>query len=192
MSISLIVMLGMPVLFLTGSLRKSTNTAGIGGFCFVSYFIICALLSLIPAVEVLEDVSISLAGTFMCFAPVIYLIVQRDFTFRFYLAAMVTVLISVTASFVSISYTVSYLSAVLIFSVSLISLLFLKNRAPLYAPVLIGIYSISADIMSLLTESVRMVTVFDVLDIASISFVACLAVSYLISLIWHRLPAIQT
>ena len=192
MSIYLIIMLSLPVLYLTGSLRKSTSTSGINGVCFVLYFVICVLLSLIPPVKLFEQVSISLPGAFLCLAPVVYLIVQRDFTFRFYLAAMITVLISVTASFVSISYTISFISALLIFSVSLVSLLLLKNRAPLYAPVLIGIYSIAADIMSLLTEAVRSVTAFDVLDIASISFVLCLAGSYLLSRPWHRSPIVQT
>lgn len=192
MSISLIVMLGMPVLYVTGSLRKSTNAAGINGVCFVLYFVICALLSLLPPVLICKSIGISLLGMFMCLAPAVYLIVQRDFTFRFYLAAMVTVLISVTASFVTISYTIPYISALLIFSVSLVSLLFLKNKAPLYAPVLIGIYSVAADIMSLLTEAVRMVTAFDVSDIASICFVVCLAVSYLLSRPWHKSPVVQT
>ncbi len=192
MSISLIVMVGMPVLYLTGSLRKSTHAAGINGACFVLYFVICALLSLIPPIMFFKYIGISLSGLFMCAAPAVYLIIQRDFTFRFYLAAMVTVLISVTASFVSISYTISFISALLIFSVSLVSLLLLKSRAPLYAPVLIGIYSIAADIMSLLTEAIRVVTAFDVLDIASICFVVCFAVSYLLSRPWHKSHAIQT
>ncbi len=192
MSISLVIMLGLPILYLTGSLRKSTSAAGLSGACFVFYFIITALLSVFSPIMIAQNIGISLSGAFMCLAPVVYLIVQRVFTFRFYLAAMVTVLISVTASFVSISYTISFISALLVFSVSLISLIFLKNRAPLFAPVLIGIYSVAADIMSLLTEAVRTVYAFDVLDIASISFVACLAVSYLLSRPWHKTPAVQT
>ena len=192
MSISLVVMLGLPILYLTGSLRKSTSAAGISGACFMFYFVISALLSIFPPVMIGGNIGIVLAGAFMCLAPVVYLIIRRDFTFRFYLAAMVTVLISVTASFVSISYTISFISALLVFTVSLVSLIFLKNRAPLFAPVLIGIYSLAADIMSLLTEAVRTVYAFDVLDIASISFVVCLAVSYLLSRPWHKTPAVQT
>ncbi len=192
MSISLVIMLGLPILYLTGSLRKSTGAANISGACFVFYFIISALLSVFPPVVIGGNIGIILPGAFMCLTPAVYLIIRRDFTFRFYLAAMVTVLISVTASFVSISYTIPFISALLIFSVSLVSLIFLKSRAPLFAPVLIGIYSLAADIMSLLTEAVRTVYAFDVLDIASISFVVCLAASYLLSRPWHKTPAVQT
>lgn len=192
MSISLVIMLGMPILYVTGSLRKSTSVAGISGACFVFYFIICTLLSIFAPIMINKNLGINLSGTFMCLAPVIYLLVRRDFTFHFYLAAMVTVLISVTASFLSISYTISFISALLVLSVSLVSLIFLKHRAPLYAPVLIGIYSVSADIMSLLTQAVRTVYAFDVLDIASVSFVVCLALSYLLSRPWHKTPAMQT
>lgn len=192
MSISLVIMLGLPILYLTGSLRKSTGAADISGVCFVLYFIISALLSLFPPIMIGGDIGIILPGAFMCLAPVVYLIIRREFNFRFYLAAMVTVLVSVTASFVSISYTISFISALLIFSVSFVSLIFLKSRAPLFAPVLIGIYSVSADIMSLLTEAVRTVYAFDVLDIASISFVVCLAASYFLSRPWHKTPAVQT
>ena len=101
-------------------------------------------------------------------------------------------LISVSASFVSISYTVTYLSAALIFSVSLLSLLFMKGKAPIFAPVLIGIYSMAEDIMALLTGTMRTVTAFNVTDIAAISFVVCLAVSYLISRPWHKATVVHT
>ncbi len=192
MSISLIVIVGLPVLYLTGSLRKATSAARLGGTAFVLYFIICALLSVVPIVTVTNGISVCAAGAFLCVAPVFYIIYQKGFTFRFYLASAITVLLSVSASFVSISYTVTYLSAVLIFFVSLIALLFMEGRAPLYAPVLIGIYSIAEDIMALLTDTVRTLTVFDVMDIASLSFVVCLAVSYLLSRPWQKTPAMQT
>jgi hypothetical protein len=192
MSISLIVMMGLPVLYLTGSLRKATSAAGLCGTAFVLYFIICTLLSIVPIVTVADSISVCVAGAFLCIAPVFYLIIQKEFTFRFYLASAITVLLSVSACFVSISYTVTYLSAALIFFVSLIALLFMKGQAPLFAPVLIGIYSIAEDIMALLTDTVRSVTAFDVMDIASLSFVVCLAASYLLSRPWQKTPAVQT
>ncbi len=192
MSISSVIMLGLPVLYVTGSLRKSTGAAGIGGACFVLYFIIGILLSLIPPLSVSGGFSVCLSGAFMCIAPFVYLLVLKDLTFRFYLSAMITVLVSVTASFLDITYTISVLSVGLIFAVSVIAVLFMKRKAPLYAPVLIGIYSVSADIMALLTETVRSVTVFDVADIVCLCFVICLAVSYLLSRPWHKMPLAQT
>lgn len=191
MSISLIVMVGLPVLYLTGSLRKATSAACINGTVFALYFIICALLLIVPVVTIVDRISVCVAGSFFCIAPVLYLIIQKDFAFRFYLASAITVLLSVSASFVSISYTVTYLSPALIFAVSLLALLFMKGRAPLYAPVLIGIYSVAEDIMALLTETVSSVTAFDVMDIASLSFVICLAASYLLSRPWQKTPVVQ-
>ncbi len=192
MSISFIVMVGLPVLYLTGSLRKATRAAGLGGTAFVLYFIICTVLSIVPVVKIIGGVSFSVAGAFLCIAPVFYLIYQKEFTFRFCLASAIAVLISVSASFVSISYTVTYLSAALIFSVSLLSLLFMKGKAPIFAPVLIGIYSIAEDIMALLTGTMRTVTAFNVTDIAAISFVVCFAVSYIISRPWHKSTVVHT
>lgn len=192
MSISFIVMVGLPVLYLTGSLRKATRAAGLGGTAFVLYFIICTFLLIVPVVTIIGGVTFSVAGAFLCIAPVFYLIYQKEFTFRFCLASAIAVLISVSASFVSISYTVTYLSAALIFSVSLLSLLFMKGKAPIFAPVLIGIYSMAEDIMALLTGTVRTVTAFNVTDIAAISFVVCLAVSYLISRPWHKSTVVHT
>ena len=192
MSISLIVMVGLPVLYLTGSLRKATGAAGIGGKAFVLYFVICAALSIIPVVTIIDRISVCVAGAFLCIAPAFYLVFHKGVTFRFYLASAITVLLSVSASFVSFSYTVTYLSAVLMCAVSLLALLFTKNRAPLCAPVLIGIYSVAENIMALLTETVSTVTAFDVMDIASLSFVVCLAASYLLSHPWQKEPVVQT
>ena len=47
MDVSLIVLLGLPVLYLTGNLRKAVSSAGIRGNVFVMYFVIAILLSLI-------------------------------------------------------------------------------------------------------------------------------------------------
>lgn len=192
MSIATVIILSAPVLYMTGSLRRSTSAAGIDGACFVLYFAVGALLSLLPPVQLAGGVFVSLPGAFMCIAPACYLIVQKEFIFRFYLAAMLTVLIAVTASFLTISYTISFLSAALVFVVSLAALLLLKNKAPVYAPVMAGIYGVTADIMALLTETVRTVTAFDVLDVASVSFAVCLLVTYLLSHPWHKSPAVQT
>lgn len=181
MSISLIVMLGLPVLYLTGSLRKAAAAAGIGGAAFVLYFIVGGLMCFIPTVKIFSAVSLCIAGIFLFVAPVIYLAVKRDFSFRFFLASSISVLMSVSASFVSVSYTISYLPAVLSFGVSMLSVLCLRRRAPLYAPVLIGIYGVSEDIMTLLTGAASSVTMFDLIDITTISIVICLAASFLLA-----------
>lgn len=181
MSISSIVMLGLPVLYLTGSLRKAAAAAGIGGAAFVLYFIMGGLLCLIPEYAVLSGISVCPAGVFLCLAPAVYLAVKRDYSFHFYLAAMVTVLMSVSASFVSVSYTLTYLPALLSVCVSLLAVLCLKRRAPLYVPILIAIFGIAENTMTLLTGAASSVVAFDLIDVTMVSFVICLGASYLLA-----------
>ncbi len=181
MSITLIVMLGLPVLYLTGNLRKAAAAAGIGGAAFVLYFVVGGLMCLIPVTKLFSTLSVNFAGVFLFAAPAVYLAVKRDYSFRFFLASSITVLISVSASFVSVSYTITYLPAVLCLAVSILSVLCLNRRAPLYAPVLIGIYGIAEDIMTLLTGSASSVTLFDLIEVTTVSIVICLAASFLIA-----------
>jgi hypothetical protein len=51
MDISFIVILGLPVLYVTGSLKKIVKNAGIGGAAFVLYFACTAALSFVPVVS---------------------------------------------------------------------------------------------------------------------------------------------
>jgi hypothetical protein len=74
MDFSLIALIGFPVLYLTGNLRKAVASAGIRGIVFVLYFIISALLSLIPRIGLFPWISLDLAGLFMGVAPAVYII----------------------------------------------------------------------------------------------------------------------
>ena len=84
MDISLIVLIGFPVLYLTGSLRKAAAAAGIRGIQFVLYFVIATLFSLAPRIPILPGLSLDLTGLFMCVAPVVYIFYHRGYTYHFW------------------------------------------------------------------------------------------------------------
>jgi len=177
MSISLIVMLGLPVLYLTGSLRKSVSAMRIGGKAFVSYFLVGAALSLLPVIPLLPGLHINIAGAFLCVAPVIYLAHRKDMDFRFLLAAMLTVLLSVSAYYLLASFTLPYLQPLTGAAVAFLALACLGSRATPRAPVLAAAYGISENIMALLTGQVRTMRLFDVPELAILCFFFCFALS---------------
>jgi hypothetical protein len=178
MDISLIVLIGFPVLYLTGNLRKAAAAAGIRGTAFVLYFVIAALISLAPRVQILPWMSLDLTGVFMCVAPAIHILRQRGYTYHFFLAAAITVLLSVTAFFVTNTLTLPYLSPLLGLAVSAVAVLCHGRRAPEYAPVLAGLFGLGDSIMMLLSDSARTMVLFDIRAMAALSFAVCLCAAY--------------
>jgi hypothetical protein len=178
MDISLIVLIGFPVLYLTGSLRKAVAAAGIRGVVFVLYFTIASILSLVPRIQLLPWVSLDLAGVFMSVAPAVYVLRQHGYSFHFFLAASITILLSVTAYFVTNTLTLPYLSPFLGFAVSAVAALCHGRRAPEYAPVLAGLFGLGDSAMALLSDSARAVALFDVREMVALSFAVCLCVAF--------------
>ncbi len=179
MDISLIVLIGLPVLYLTGSLRKAVAAAGIRGIHFVMYFIIGLVLSLVPEVRFSPWISFSLTGAFLCIAPAVYIALSGGYGYRFFLASAITVLLSVTSFFVSNTLTLPYLTPVLGLTVSAVAVLCFGRRAPEHAPVLAGLYGIGDSVMALLSDSARTVILFDVRAMATLSFAVCLFAAFL-------------
>lgn len=181
MSISLIVILGLPVLYLTGSLRKAAGAARIGGTAFVLYFVFAAVLSVMPYIALIPAVALCAQGAFFSIAPAVYLAFHKDYGFGFYLSCALTVLIAVSASFFTISYTITYLPVFIMLVVTFLAVVCHKRRAPVFLPVLMGIYSMAEAVMELLTDTARTVVLFDAVDAASFGFVICLAVSFVMA-----------
>ena len=178
MDISLIVLVGFPVLYLTGSLHKAAAAAGIRGTQFVLYFVIATLLSLAPRIPILPGLSLDLTGLFMCMAPVVYIFCHCGYTYHFFLAATITMLLSVTSFFVTNTLTLPYLSPILGLAVSAVAVLCHGRRAPEYAPVLAGLFGLGDTIMTLLADSARNVVLFDIRTMAALSFAVCLCASF--------------
>ncbi len=122
---SLIVILGFPVLYLTGSLRRAAAFLDVGGAAFVLYFLCTAALLLLPKVRVAQNFAINFAGLFYCFAPIGMEVRQREFP-------------------IGLPYAEGAL-------VALIALLCIGRRAALFAPVLAGFYEAAAHTVRLIS-----------------------------------------
>lgn len=177
MNISLIVMLGLPVLYLTGSLRQTVAAMKISGKAFVGYFLIAAALSLIPKITLFGTVIFNMTGAFLCTAPAVYLALRGDCGYRFSLAGLLSVLLSVSAYYIFSTYTVTYISQLTSVAVAIVALLCLGRYAPPKAPVLAGVYGISEGIMGRLTGQTQILRLLDVTELAMLCFLICFAVS---------------
>lgn len=189
MDMSLIVLIGLPVLYLTGNLKKAVAAAGIRGAVFVLYFVIAVLLSLAPAVYILPNLSVSLSGAFLCIAPAVYIGLQGGYTYRFFLASSLTALLSVSVFFVINTLALPYLSPVPGLAMSAVAILCHGRRAAEYAPVLAGLFGAVDSIMVLLTDTARAVVLFDVSAMATLSLSVCLLAAFLSLHTRHRHPA---
>lgn len=178
MDISIIVLIGLPVLYLTGNLRKAVAAAGIRGVHFVLYFVIGLMLSLIPVIRISPWVSFSPTGAFLCIAPVIYIAMQGGYGYRFFLASAITVLLSVTSFFVSNTMTLPYMTPILGLAVSAVAVICHGRRAPEHAPVLAGVFGTVDSVMALLSDTARTVVLFEVCTLAALSFTICLCAAF--------------
>lgn len=180
MDATLIVMLGLPVLYVTGSLKKEVANARISGVCFVLYFLCAAALSLIPRLQIVPAVSLSLQGAFFCIAPATYLAAKRRYNYQFYFCSALMVLLAVSVTFFLGSYTLPYLPYPLGLLISLIAVLCFKALAPVFAPMLIGMYGIAESIMQMLTGSGATVWFGDI-KMTSVSVVLCIFTAYYVT-----------
>ena len=179
MDFSLIILIGLPALYLTGNLRKAVAAAGIRGTVFVLYFMIAALLSLVPQIHIVPWFSFNLAGAFICIAPAIYIALQGGYSYRFFLAACIVILLSITAFFVDNTFTLPYLTPLLGLAVSAVAVMCHGRRAPEHAPVLAGLFGVADSIMALLSDTARTVVMFNICTLASLSFTVCLLAAWL-------------
>lgn len=173
MDISFIVILGLPVLYVTGSIRKIVHNTGVGGVAFVVYFACTALLTFVPAVKIVQFAKIDFAGAFFCVAPAVYLAVKKRYTYRYYLAFVLTTLFAVAVSFFTNTYTLPYLPYIVVLAVTLAAVLCFKSRAPVFAPVMMGVYGIAAGLMQLFGGMNDSITLFN--DIGMISLCSALS-----------------
>lgn len=179
MDISFIVILGLPVLYVTGSLKKIVKNAEVGGVAFVLHFVITAALSFLPIIKPVEGIRVNLAGAFFCIAPAIYLAVKRRYTYIYYLAVVITTLFAVAVSFFTNTYTMPYLSYIIVVAITAAAVICFKSNAPLFAPVMMGVYGIAGGFMELLSGMDDSITLFAGLGSISLCAAFCLFASYL-------------
>lgn len=181
MDISFIVILGLPVLYLTGSLKKIVRNTGVNGMCFVLFFAITAALSFIPEVKLTQDMHLSLDGAFFCISPAVYLIVKKRYTYKYYLTFVLTTLFSVVISFFSNLYTMPYLPYIVSLVIAVAAVLCFKAGAPIFTPVMMGVYGIAAGCMQLLSGMDNTIVLFGGLGMTSLSTAVCLFVAYVVA-----------
>jgi hypothetical protein len=181
MDISFVMILGLPVLYLTGSLRKIVANTGVSGPCFILYFAITAALSFIPAIKLTQGMGLSLDGAFFCISPAIYLIVKKRYTYKYYLAFVLTTLFSVAISFFSNLYTLPYLPYIISVAIAVAAVLCFKSGAPVFAPVMMGVYGIAGGCMELLSGMDNSITLFGGLGMTSLCTAICLFAAYAIA-----------
>jgi hypothetical protein len=148
---SLIVILGFPVLYLTGSLRKAAAPLKVSAASFALYFLCTAALLLLPAVRVASGFSICFAGVFFCFAPVAALIRQRSFPVGLPVAAALCVLLSCVEEMIWGDFTIAFLPYVEGAAIALAALLCTGRRAALFAPLLSGLYEAAAHVVRIVS-----------------------------------------
>lgn len=181
MDISIIIMLGLPMLYITGSLRKVVANAGVRGTCFVLFFVGVIVLSLLPVVKITDEMSLCLAGAFFCMAPAIYLVIKNEFHFKFYISFVLTVFLSVVATLFSESIVKSYLLYFCMMLIVLIAVLFFKSKAPIFVPVLMGVFFVTKSITRIFIGTYYLTTWFDSIDVASVTLVASLFLAYFVT-----------
>ncbi len=179
MDISFIVILGLPVLYITGSFKKIVINAGVGGAAFVVFFVITAALSFIPVIQLVEGIRVNTAGAFFCIAPAIYLAVKRRYTYIYYLAVVITTLFAVGVTFFTNTYTLQYLPYIVVFVIAAAAIICFKSNAPLFAPVMMGVYGTAEGFMELFGGMDDSIILFAGIGTISLCAAFCLLMSYL-------------
>lgn len=173
MNISLIIMLSLPVLYLTGSLRRILEQLKIGGAAFVIYFFMAAALCAVPVINVLPLISVNLAGLFVCIAPTIYIAIKKQCGYRFLLASNLMVLLSALSNYLFLTFTMPVIKPVTGMAIVVIAICCLGFNAAPKAPALAGVFTLSENIIDLLTGQVRTLRLFDSIELAMLCFLVC-------------------
>lgn len=181
MDISFIVILGLPVLYLTGSIKSIVHNTRVSGAAFVIYFACTAALSFVPVIKIIPSLRIDLAGAFFCIAPAVYLAAKRRFTYRHYLAFVLTTLFAVAVSFFTNTYTLPYLQYIVVLTVTIASVLCFKSGAPVFSPVMMGMYGIASGLMQLFGGMDDAITLFGGIGMISLCSALCLFSAYAVS-----------
>jgi hypothetical protein len=148
---SLIVILGFPILYITGSLRQTAAFLHVRGAVFVLYFACTAALLLLPEVRIATNFSLSFAGLFYCFAPLALIISQRDLPMGLPVAASLCVLFSCAEELIWGDYTIQFLPYIEGIIIAITALGCLGRRTAIFAPVLAGLYEAAAHTVRLIS-----------------------------------------
>ncbi len=178
MNISFIVILGLPVLYITGSLKKIVTAANISGKSFVLYFLCAAILSFLPIVNIAQNISVNISGAFLFLAPAVYLALKKKYDYKFFAICAGIALVSAAMSFLLNLYDLEYLNYIICITISFTAVFCYKEHAPVYIPVFLGVYSLFGSIMQLILSSYYTNVFFISAETTSVGIVLCLFLAY--------------
>jgi len=173
----LVLMVSLPVLYLTGNIRCAVAKMGVPGRWFVLYFVIGIALLLLPSVFMF-GVQISLSGAFLSIAPCVYLAKKKQYGYQIIISAMVAAVIYIAAYVLQSMLAVTYLTAGAIVLLSVLALVVFKEKAGLFLPVLVLVYCVCEIAFALVVPGQYFSPFAVGMDIVPAGITLCLIVSY--------------
>ena len=180
MDISFIVNLGLPVLILTGSLHRMIANAGLGKRNAVLFFVLAAVLALLPDIHVAGGVWLRPAGVWYCIAPALYLALNKAYTFRFFIVFLLAALFGMLFAFAQSAYAAPYISAIAGVLISLAAILGGGRRAAVFAPVLAGVFFAVRGSAAAVMDMAQRIILFGDIGMVALSTAACLFAAYIV------------
>jgi hypothetical protein len=129
----------------------------------------------------MQSIRIDFAGAFFCVAPAVYLAVMKRYTYRYYLAFVLTTLFAVAVSFFTNTYTLPYLPYIVVLVITIAAVLCFKRSASLFAPVMMGVYGIASGFMQLFAGMDDSITLFSGIGMITLCAALCLFAAYPLS-----------
>jgi len=172
-----VICLGLPILYMTGSLRHAVASAGLSGRAFVLFFLCAAVLDALPPVRT-PGGSVCIAGVFMSAAPIVYLAAKRRARLSFWIACIFSAASGALIALVFESMPIPYNGLVLAAPAAAASLLAGGARAPVYAPAAAGVSIAAAGAVDMMMQRALHIVWMDGVGVCAACAAACLFLAY--------------
>lgn len=143
-----VIMICLPVLYATGSLRRAAGMCGAGPLPFILYFLIGLGLTLVPNIYVFNT-GISLSGAYLSLSAFIYVIVKRKLDYRFFIALAAALAVSAADFILSNAYFLPYMVYVVSAFISVSALFIYRGQAALFIPSMVLVFDTAGFLISL-------------------------------------------
>lgn len=172
-----VVMISLPVLYATGSLKRAVMISGVGGKAFLLYFGIGIVFAMLPVVYVYR-MGINACGAFLCLSAMIYAGATGRLDYRLFIAAAAALLIGVAEFVVSNSFVLPYIGYIRTAIICLASIVIYRGRAALFLPVIALIYNVAVFVVTLVLGLSHNFRLFSDMELLLFGIAVCLVASY--------------
>lgn len=172
-----VVMISLPVLYMTGSLRRAVMIMGISGKAFLLYFAIGIVLAMLPIVYAYRT-GINVCGAYLCLSATIYAAATKRFDYRLFIAAAAALLIGVAEFVVSNSFVLPNIGYIRTAIVCIASILIYRGQAALFLPVIALVYNAAVFVVSLVLGLSHNFCLFSDMELILFGITVSLIVSY--------------